>query len=101
MSSSSSATFALIPIFHGLRVIKYSKTSIAEPSPRYGSTTPTDILYLRVCTRPCRSSPDRPYQYRADFDRATWSLFPKHHFRRRAKLTSIFLVIPFHLKQRT
>jgi len=39
MSSSSSTTFSLIPIFHGLSVIKHSKTPITEPSPHYGSTT--------------------------------------------------------------
>ena len=30
---------------------------------------------------------------------ATWSLFSEHQFATIAKLTSIFLVIPFHLKQ--
>ena len=35
MSSSSSATFPLIPIFRGLWVIEHSKTPITEPSPHY------------------------------------------------------------------
>ena len=33
------------------------------------------------------------------FNCATWSLFPEHNFWWWAKLTSIFLVLPFHLKQ--
>ena len=33
------------------------------------------------------------------FNCATWSLFPEHHFRLWAKLTSIFLVISFRLEQ--
>ena len=34
-----------------------------------------------------------------NFNCATWSLFSEHHFRRWAKLTSIFLVISFRLEQ--
>ena len=34
------------------------------------------------------------------FNYATWSLFPEHHFRRWAKLTSIFLVIAFALNNK-
>ena len=34
-----------------------------------------------------------------NFNCATWSLIPEHNFWQWAKLTSIFLVIPFHLKQ--
>ena len=33
MNSSSSATFSLIPIFHGLWVIKHSKTPITDSNP--------------------------------------------------------------------
>ena len=35
------------------------------------------------------------------FNCATWSLFPEHHFRRWAKLTSIFIVISFRLVQQS
>ena len=34
-----------------------------------------------------------------NFNCATWSLFPGHNFQRWAKLTSIFLVLSFHLEQ--
>ena len=33
------------------------------------------------------------------FNRATWSFFPEHKFRRWAKLTLIFLVLSFHLER--
>ena len=34
-----------------------------------------------------------------NFNYATWSFFPEHNFRWWAKLTSIFLVLLFHIKQ--
>ena len=36
-----------------------------------------------------------------NFNRATWSFFPEHKFRRWANLTSIFLIISFLLEQKT
>ena len=55
MSSSSSTTYSLITIFHGLWVIKHSKTPITEPSPHCDSTTLSNLHHLRVCTRSCHS----------------------------------------------
>ena len=55
MSFSSTATFSLIPIFHGLWVISHSRTLITESSPHCDSTTLSNLHRLRVCTRSCHS----------------------------------------------
>ena len=73
---------------------------VTEPSPHYGSTTIINLLCLRVCTQSRPTYPIWLYHYCDDFNCATWSLFPEHNFRWWAKLTSIFLIIPFCLKQR-
>ena len=101
MSSSSNTAFSPIPIFHGLRVIKQSKTPITELSPHRdlpsGITPSTwywEVLY------PITSF-------------LAWSAifllcqvltvlhvpYARSNFRRWTKLTSIFLIFSFHLKQ--
>ena len=100
MSSSSSTTYSPITIFHGLGVIEHSKTPITEPSPPYGSTT-LQQASISTSLLPDHAIPSL-FGYIVvvtNSNGATWSLFSEHQFATIAKHTSIFLVIPFHLKQ--
>ena len=55
MSSSSSTTFSLIPIFPGYWVVSHSSTPTTESSLLCDSTTISKLHFLRVCTRSCHS----------------------------------------------
>jgi hypothetical protein len=100
MSSSSTIIDQQFKIFPGFWVVCHSRTPVSESIAHSDSTTLnklsllTSLLILQVIPSLIGYIFIVP-----TFNCATWSLYPEHNFRRRAKLTSIFLNLSLHLEQ--